>query len=242
MCAILLLFFSVLERWGKNVVNTSTNTISDVLTIIGYVFLIISSDFIFELVEGTFSSINSAMNSTPSTLYTDLLTTLELDYVLMTSSAEDGLDMFGLVSGNITYFVGYLLVLILVGICKIAEMSMICGYLLTRVFFLEIMKFLFPIAVALSTIKQTSGLISKWLRLYIGVSLLGLIYIGILKICDITQEQLQASFTNYSPDFFGSFMNLNISIWAALITIIIVFTLKVTLFNKATSYVISFFS
>ncbi|CAH8295972.1 hypothetical protein EV196_11320 [Mariniflexile fucanivorans] len=243
MCAILLLFFSVLERWGKNAINSNTDYFNDVFTIIGYVFLIISSDFLFNTVEGTFSSINSAMSTTQSSLYTDLLQMLTDDYDTIVKDAEDGWDMLTAILGNLIYFIGFLIVLVVMGICKIAEMAMISGYLLTRVFFLEIMKFLFPIAVALSTIKQTNGLIAKWLRLYIGLAILGIVYIGIIKFCDLTQMHLQNSFKMAGDlDFFNSFLSVNSSIWGALITIIIVFTLKVALFNKATSYIISFFS
>ncbi|MFI8410835.1 hypothetical protein ACIGHM_29045 [Streptomyces diastaticus] len=243
MCAILLLLFSILERWGKNALNQTANHFNDMLTILGYVFLIISSDFIFETIESTFSSINLAMTSTKNTTYTDLIASLSTHYEVVMGEPDDAIELFSAMVTNITFFIGYIISLLLMAVCKIAEMSMVCGYLLARVFFLEIMKFIFPIAVALSTIKQTSGLISKWLKLYIGLSLLGLIYIGIFKICDITQTQLQNSFTSYeNAGFFDSFLSMNASIWGSLITIIVVFTLKVSLFNKATSYVISFFS
>lgn len=243
MCAILLLFFSVMERWGKNAITSSTNYFNDVFTIIGYVFLIISSDFLFNTVEGAFSSINSTMSTTESSIYTDLMDNLTQQYDDVMFGADSWSDMLTSILGNVIFFIGYILALILMGICKIAEMSMVCGYLLVRVFFLELMKFLFPIAVALSTIRQTSGLIAKWLRLYIGLSLLGIFYIGILRLCDLTQSALQSSFSGeYASDLFDSYLNLNMGVWGSLITIIIVFTLKVSLFNKVTSFVISFFS
>lgn len=243
MCAILLLFFSVLERWGKSAGSSGPNTLNDVLSIVGYVFLIISSDFLFNTVEGTFSSINASMSTVDSSGYTDLLASLNINYDLIIAPANGWVDYLTVILGNITFFIGYILVLVLMGLCKIAEMSMVCGYLLTRIFFLEIMKFLFPIAIALSTIKQTSGLIAKWLRLYIGISILGIVYIAIFKICDIALVELQSAFTNYDGEgFFEGFLGLNVSVWGALITIIIVFSLKVALFNKATSFVINFFN
>lgn len=242
ICAILLLFFAILERWGKNTMNTS-NGLNDLLTIIGYVFLIMSSDYIFNTVESTFASISTSMGSVDDSLYANLLSSINDDYLMQIEGASGAMDMASAVLGNLAFFIGYVIVLLLAGICKIAEMSMVCGYLLTRVFFLEIMKFLFPIAVALSTLKQTSGLIAKWLKLYIGLSLLGIIYIGIIKVCDLTQVALHSSFKlGFTSNEFIGYLNMNGSVWGALITIIIVFTLKVTLFNKATSFVISFFN
>ena len=159
------------------------------------------------------------------------------------SDPEDALDILTAIVSNLVFFIGYTLALLLMVICKIAEMAMVCGYLLARVFLLEVMKFLFPIAVALSTIKQTSGLIAKWLRMYIGLSLLGIVYIGIIHFCALTQEHLQNAFTDYSGDgFFSNFLTMNMSVWGSLITIVVVFTLKVNLFSKATSFITSFFN
>lgn len=242
MCAILLLFFSIIERWGKNTLNQN-NSLNDLLTIIGYVMLIMSSDFIFINVENTFSSIDSTMSGIDDSLYSDILMTVNENYENMMDGATDWLDMLGAILSNFSFIGGYLLVLFLLGMCKIADMSMVCGYLLTRIFFLEVLTFLFPIAVALSTIKQTSGLIAKWLKLYIGVSLLGIIYIGIIKLCSITQSALHSSFlTENSSDFFDAYLNMNLSIWGGIVTLIVVFTLKVALFNKTTSFIISFFN
>lgn len=242
MCAILLLLFSVLERWGKNILSPD-NGIDSLFTILGFIFLIMSSDYFFNMIESTFSSISTTMQTVEDSVYTDLLFEIRDDYEAMNAGAEDWMDYIGVFFGNIGFFVGYMVALLLVGIVKIADMAMVTGYLLTRVFFLEIMKFLFPIAVALSTLKQTSGLIGKWLKLYIGVSVLGIIYIGIIKLCSITQLALQAQFKNVNNDgMFDSYMSMNLNVWSSLVTIIVVFTLKVKLFDKATSFVISYFN
>lgn len=242
MCAILLLFFTILERWGKNVLNQS-NSLNDLLTVIGYVFLIMSSDFIFDTIEFTFSSINGTMSTIDDSLYSDLLMAINEDYETAMSGATNWWEMLGAILSNLSFFIGYILILILMGVCKIADMSMVSGFLLTRIFLLEVMKFIFPIAIALSTLRQTNGLIAKWVKLYIGLSLLGIIYIGIIKMCSLTQYYLHRSFTNdMSTTFLDSYLNMNMSIWGGLITVIVVFTLKVSLFNKATSYINSFFN
>jgi len=241
MCALLLLFFSILERWGKNTFNQSSS-VNDLLTMLGFMFLIMSSDYMFNTVEAVFSSIDNTMSTSPSNSYTDLMMRINEDYDRLLDGATAWYEIIAIMGANFLFFIGYGLAAVLMGLCKIAEMAMICGFLLTRVFFLEIMKFLFPIAVALSTLKQTSGLIGKWLKLYIGLSLLGIIYIGILKLCDITQTALYNSFSLEDDSFFNAFLNMNSSVWVSLIVIIIIFTLKASLFNKSTSFITNFFS
>jgi hypothetical protein len=242
ICALLLLSFSIIEKWGKNMLGNG-NVLNDLFSILGLCALIISSDFLFNTVEGVFLNLNNSIGGVEDTMYSDLLGVLNEDYALMMDGANDWMDMLGVILSNIMFFVGYLLVLLLSGIVLLADMSMVCGYLLTRVFLLEIMKFLFPIAIALSTLKQTSGLIGKWLRMYIGLSLLGVIYIGIIGFSSLVAVELQNEFMSFEKaDFWGSYLNLHYSIWAGMITIIIAFTIKATLFNKASSFINSFFN
>lgn len=241
-CAIGLLFFSILEKWTKNLIGNS-NSYSDLLQILGFVALIVCSDWIFDLLENTFSSINSVMGNVEDDMYTDLLSTVSEDYIMITDGAHDWMDMISVVLSNLTFFIGFIFVLLLSGIVKIADMSMVCGFLLSRIFLLDVMKFLFPIAVAFSSLKQTSGLLGKWIKMYVGLSLLGIVYIGILGFCSITTTALQNSFREVgNGGFFDGYLNMNSSVWGALITIIIAFSLKVTLFNKATSFITNYFS
>jgi hypothetical protein len=242
MCAMLLLIFSVLEKWGKNAMGDG-NPLPDLFSIFGFAALIISSDFIFTTIEGIFSSINNTVAGVDDTMYSDLMGILNEDYMLMMEGADGALELLAVVLSNLMFFLGYIIVLLVSGIVLLADMSMVCGYLLTRVFLLELLQFLFPIAVALSTLKVTSGLLGKWVRIYIGVSLLGAVYIGIIKFCSLVTIALQKSFqAGERADFWDSFLNLHSSAWAAIITIIVVFTVKAALFSKATSFINSYFN
>ena len=116
-CALLLLIFSILEKWGKNILGEN-NVYNDLFNILGYAFLIMSSDFIFNQIELTFSVIDSSVGNTNDTMYADLLSTLEENYFVMTDGAETWKDLLSAVLTNMTFFVGYGITLLLMGIVR----------------------------------------------------------------------------------------------------------------------------
>ncbi len=157
------------------------------------------------------------MGGVQDTMYVDLLSVLEENYIEMIEGATSWKDYLSLFLTNLTFFIGYGITLFLMGILKVADMSMVSGYLLSRIFLLQVMKFLFPIAVAFSSLKQTSGLLGKWIRMYIGISLLGIVYIGILGFCALAATTLQSSFGFAdSGGIFDSYLNMNFTVWGTL--------------------------
>lgn len=241
--ALALLLFKILETYIRDF-ESETPKFGNIFNIFGYAFLIMSSDWIIEMIEGIFSSVNIVMGSTESNLYTDLNMELEEQYAQVTMGDDLAwYDYISLVVGNITFFTMYIVALLLMAVCKIADLAMTAGYLLSRLFSIQLMKFIFPIVIALSTLDQTKDLLGKWIKRYIGLFILGIAYIGIIHFTALVQTSLLNQFT--TSEALGATAqigSLNKFTWGMIITIIVVFTLKVKLFSLATSNVTNFFS
>ena len=105
-----------------------------------------------------------------------------------------------------------------------------------RVFILQLLKFLFPLAIALSTYSGTQKLFHSWILRYIGIFILGIAYIGIINGTSLLQRALLNQFG--ADNSFGDGMSFSAGI---LITMIVTFTIKVKLFSSITSYVMGMF-
>lgn len=130
------------------------------------------------------------------------------------------------------------LTFLLGGLCKIADLSITASYLVQRIFILQLLKFLFPLAVALSTYSGTQKLFHTWILRYIGIFILGIAYIGIIRISSMVQGALVRQFdvnTGVSEVDGGFFAG------GLLIAMIVTFTIKIKLFSTATSYVMGMF-
>ena len=238
-CALSLLLFKIIQTWFSNFEPDKTR-LGDFFNLFGYAFMIMSSDWIISTIEVTFAGIDVAMGSTESDLYSKLND--ELLVQLENVFGSDDLawyDFISLIVGNLIFFVGYIIALLLMGLCKIADLSMTAGYLLSRLFLIELMKFIFPIVIALSTLDQTKDLLGRWIKKYIGLFVLGIAYIGIIHFCALVQNALQTQFTVNDSD---ALFQLNAYTYGMIVTIIVVFTIKVKLFSLVTSNITNFFS
>lgn len=235
--ALSLLLFRILENYIKDF-DSEGPKFGSLFHVFGYAFFILSADWIVDFIESAFALIDSSMYATPSNLYTDLEQKIvEHDKDLYKDVGF--LDMLMMpVDLIITAFYGFFL-MVLVSLCKIADLAMTAGYLLSRLFLIELMKLLFPLVIALSTLNITKDLLGKWIKRYIGLFLLGLGYIGIINFCAVLQTSLLAQF---EADGDGQIMGMGHYIYGACITVVVVFTFKVKMFSTVTSYITGFFS
>lgn len=235
--ALALLLFKVIETYIKQV-DVDGAKFGNIFSIFGYAFFIMSCDWIIGTIERTFGFIDSKMYGTPSNLYSDLLIAIE-------NHSEEAyqdvgfLDMMSMPIDLIVAAFYSVFLTILVTLCKVADLAMTAGYLLSRLFLIELMKLLFPFIIALSTLDMTKDLLGKWIKRYIGLFLLGLAYIGIINFCSVLQDSLLIQF---AKDDEGNLMGMGHYIYGACITVIVVFTFKVKMFATATSYLSNFFS
>lgn len=234
--AFAILIFKVLETFTKDF-EGSEPKIGNLTSILGYGLVIMSSDWIITSIENVFASVQVVMTGTSSDLYVDLNSLVRERYTEMFQDAEDELDMVGIVFSSIPTIVSLIITYLIGGLCKLADMSITASYLIQRLFILKLLKILFPLALALSTYSGTQKLFHTWILRYIGVFVLGIAYIGIIGITSMVQSTLLAQF---GSDI-GMFTDGTSFAVGILVTMIVVFTVKIKLFSVATSYVMGMF-
>lgn len=235
--ALALLLFKILETYIKDF-DSEGPKFGSIFNIFGYAFLIMSSDWIIGTIESAFSMVDASMYGTPSNLY------LELEKAIIKHDEDlykdiGFLDMMSMPIDLIVSAFYSVILIVLITLCKIADLAMTAGYLISRLFLIELMKLLFPLVIALSTLDATKDLFSKWIKRYIGLFLLGLAYIGIINFCSVLQDSLLMQF---AKDEDGQLMGMGHYIYGACITVVVVFTFKVKMFASVTSYLSNFFS
>lgn len=237
--ALILLMFKFLDNIIRSI-GDDNQKLNNLPTFIAYAFFIVTSDWIPNLIEETFVSIDVAMSTTSNNVYLTLDNTLLEQWDLMMEGCEDWMDYIGVILSSITFFVFYLIAVLLSAVIKIADMSMTVGYLLTRLFLIELMKVIFPIVIAYSTLDITKDLLGRWIKWYTGLMLLGLAFLGIINFCNLLANALQQQF-NISDTYSGG-VPLNAYTFGLIITIVVTFMVKVKLFRESWSLINNFFS
>lgn len=238
--ALALLLFKIIDVFISSSINLdgSAPKVGSLFGIFGYAFFIMSSDFIIGSIENAFSFVDGMMNTTDSSLYTDLL----LQIAEHSDAVHEDLGWMELFSMPFdileSVFYGMILTF-LITVCKIADLAMTSGYLLVRLFLIQLMKLLFPVIIALSTLDMSKDLLGKWIKRYIGLFLLGLAYIGIINFCAVLQNLLLTQFQTFED---GDIANMGHVIYGGCVTVIVVFTFKAKMFGTVTSYINSLFS
>ncbi|WP_134344425.1 hypothetical protein [Flavobacterium psychrophilum] len=239
--ALVLLSFKFFDGVIGNI-GEDNQKLNNLPKFVAYAFFIVSSDWIVEIIENSFSVIDIAMGSTSNTLYTQLNDSLIQEWNNTMAGCEDWMDYTGVIMSSLFFVIFYIIAVLLMAICKIADLSMTCGYLLSRVFIIELMKVIFPLIIALSTLDFTKDLLGRWIKKYIGLFILGLGYIGIIHFTELVQKALINQFTVNDANGLNSGSSLGIFTFGMIVTIIVVFTLKVKLFQQVTSFISNFFA
>lgn len=240
-----LLAFRILETFIRDF-DSKEPKIGNVMTIMGYGLIIMSSDWIIGNIEDIFATVDTTMGNTESDLYNQLNEKINQEFTLMFEMNEDWWEIIGDFIIMIESVAVYLVAMILGGLFKIADLSLTASYLVQRIFILKLLQFLFPLTIALSTYRGTEKLFHTWILRYIGVFILGIAYIGIINIMPIIQNSLMNQWSTYSSwnvnggeavtEHYNDLFAIGI-----LVTVIVVFTIKVKLFSVVTNYVMSMF-
>lgn len=238
--ALALLLFKVIEVFVSSTLHTDEQAprVASLFNIFAYAFLIMSSDWIIGSIENIFSFVEKAMFNTPSDLYLKLGEAIDAQK----EQYYEDIGVMGWITMPIDVVcqIFFTLILgVLISFMKIADMAITVGYLLSRLFLIQLMKLFFPFVIALSTLDITKDLFGKWIKRYIGLFLLGLAYIGIINFCYLIQSTLLNQFVT---DAVGDNMGMGTYVYGACITVVVVFSFKVKMFSTATSYVTNFFA
>jgi hypothetical protein len=236
--ALALLMFKLLNTYISDF-DTETPKMGNIFNVIGYACIIMSCDWIIGFIEGLFSQIDGMVATTPSDLFGRMETILQQQMDVYNS---DDIGFFDMTIDIIFSFLFYVCYAIVAFCFKIADLSLTCAFLLTRVFLIQLMKLFFPLVIALSTLDITKDLLGKWIKKYIGLLVLGLAYIAIINFTNVVQDLLVKQFLSEEGSNFASMGYMSPTFVGCLITTIVVFSVKFKLFTMVTSFVTNFFS
>lgn len=239
--AFALLSFRLIESFFKTTID-GDNRMGNVFSIAGYAVIIMSSDWIIDSIEDIFSGLDIVMGSTKSDLFFELSDIVQERMDLLFLGADNWWDKVSVFISSIITIIGLLLALILGALFKLADLSITAGYLVQRVFIIQLLKFLFPLAIALSTFSGTQKFFYSWILRYIGVFILGIAYIGIINLSSLIQNILMRQFdVHYGDTMSGETLSISLFSSGLIITVVVVFVIKIKLLNSVTSYVLGMF-
>jgi len=239
--ALFFLLLRLLDQYSKDNFDGQPK-MGGSLNVLGFGFIIMSSDWVIKAIEKAFAGVDKTMASTQTDLYSKLSEQIWTKYTELIPTGQTGfLDSLAIIEAYISngFAIAMLIVAaVLAGLCKIADLSITAGYLLQRVFILQLLKFLFPLAIAFSTSSQFGKFFYSWIMRYIGIFILGIAYIGIIKFTTMVGLSLANQFDTKSDIGFTA---MSFYSFGLLVTIIVTFTIKVKLFSVVTSYVSNMF-
>jgi hypothetical protein len=217
-----------------------------ILQLVGFGFFIVGSDWIIDLIEQVFSGFSFSISS--ENPFDESYKKAKEYYVNVAKKPKGG-DVFT----DIKFFVSYIPNAIMAGIVVIISLVLMlldfavtAVYLLQRLFLVQLFKFLFPFAIALSTTKGFEDMLPRWVKIYIGLFVLGIAYTAIYQFCgiiqDVVQPLLEKQFQiKYDPgtDTLPTIENV---FGASCATILLMLMLKLGLMGAVTKEVRGFFN
>jgi membrane protein len=201
----------------------------------GYILLVSSFNYIIDLFENLFSVVDNFISVKESDVYTKIIFKVEKKFE--ESNSMSGWNLMTKGTDMLLFFIEYIIFIILAMLCKIADLSITASYLLQRLFIIELLKFLLPVAVVMSFWEKWENMLMSWLKRYFGVLVLGLAYVGIINFIDLVCKSIMNQFNVY-----GEVGELSAYMFGSIIAVIVCFTTKVKLFSVATSYIQGYFS
>ncbi len=223
-----------IKTWDKGHVFQLGNYVS----YFGTALLILSSSWIIDLGEEQLLIIDAKLNSLGSDK--DIFTIVFDEAYNQEVDAKANAGDFSFVLSDIidviyTVVIGFISALI-ASFFKIADMVITMGVLIVRLFIVEFLKLIFPIALLFSVFDNTKNFFYSWVKRYVGVVVLGVAYIGVFYIINL----LIVIMVNNTMTM--DWWDMGEKATNALITICVVYPLKFKLLRDVTSYVFGMFN
>lgn len=238
--AMAFLLFKIMGHFLQTAENEEKPPIGGLINIIGFGLIIVGSDFIVNSIEKLFSGIEvdvAQMNQnntiSPASRQLELINEVAENMGSMEKIAFYFAVMPNYLGAIILFLVGSFLHLI-----DVAVTSM---YLLQRVFLIQLFKFIFPLAIAFSTLDKMSDMLYRWIKIYIGLFVLGIAYIAIIKFSVIVFDTL-AEMVDVSVGEIVLTTEFSKVFLAELGALLVAFALKIGLMGFVTKEVRSYFN
>ena len=218
--------------------------IGRILQLVGFGFFIVGSDWIINIIEQVFSGFSFAL---PDSVKGEFPKGAE-EYLKKVQTPPENSDILPDIKFYLALIPNSLLgiiIVILEILLYILDVGVTAIYFLQRLFLLQLFKFLFPFAIALSTTKGFEDMLPRWVKIYIGLFVLGIAYLAIYNFSGIVYKFLQSAIEDSfsiggdKPNHIPSAINMIFSTCGALL---ICFLLKLGLMGAVTKEVRGFFN
>lgn len=238
--AMAFLLFKIMGHFLQTAENDERPPIGGLINIIGFGLIIVGSDFIVNSIETLFSGIEIDVTSmnTNNTI-SPASRQLELIHEMAENmNAFEKMAFYMAVAPN--YFTAIALFFI-AKILHLIDVAITSMYLLQRLFLIQLFKFIFPLAIAFSTLDKMSDMLYRWIKIYIGLFVLGIAYIAIVKFSVIIYDTL-ADKVSIKPIDVLLTTEISKIFVAELGALLIAFAVKIGLMGFVTKEIRSFFN
>lgn len=237
--ALAMLLFTVLKTF---VTTTSASyeapAIGNIMAVIGTGLVIVSSDWIILLIDGAFAGVNiygNQQNIPELTVAKDYLQHLD-----DMGSSLSGIDKVAYYFAIIKAYFSAIVIQVIYLFLRLIDFAITSMYLLQRLFLVQLFLFIFPLALAMSTTPGYQDMLPRWVKIYIGLFILGIAYNGVLSfsfiVYDTIAPKLQAT------TGVDALMSIDVIAYGQLGALLVTFAVKISLMGFVTKEIRSYFS
>lgn len=237
--ALAMLMFQTL----KTFINSTSNNyeapvIGNMMQVIGIGLVVVSSDWIITLVDNLFAGVSVYGNQQgiPQLDYAkSYLQNLDDQGAMLT-----GIDKVAFYFSIIKNYLSAVIIQFVYMILQVIDFAITSMYLLQRLFMVKLFIFIFPIALALSTTPGYNDMLPRWVKIYIGLFILGIAYNGVMAFSFVVYDTIAPNFTpTIGIDATSSIDEIALGQIGALL---VTFAIKISLMGFVTKEVRSYFS
>lgn len=187
--AMAFLLFKIMGHFLQTAENEEKPPIGGLINIIGFGLIIVGSDFIVNTIENLFSGIEVDVTSMNSN-NTMSPAARQLELIHEVAENMGAMEKVAFYFGVMPNYAGAIILYMVGSFFHLLDVAVTSMYLLQRVFLIQLFKFIFPLAIAFSTLDKMSDMLYRWIKIYIGLFVLGIAYIAIIKFSVIVYDTL----------------------------------------------------
>lgn len=236
--AMSFLLFKVMGHFLQTAENEEKPPIGGLINIIGFGLIIVGGDFIINSIEQVFAGVDVDLAGMNQSYAISPCATL-LDQIHSTADTLTGIDKVAFYFSVSPSFVVALLTWIVATIFHLIDVAITSMYLLQRIFLLNLFVFIFPLALAFSTLDKMSDMLWRWIKIYIGLFILGIAYTAIIKFSVIIYDVIQQ---RYNVKDFNLGTPISDVVMAELGALLVMFTVKIGLMGFVTKEIRGYFN
>lgn len=195
--AIALLGLKYLGKYFQNMDHEEPR-LGGFMEVLGAGMIIISADWIIDMIENIFVQIDDSITTQTVPFNTEVFTNAMLELQML----QDGCSGFDCINVFIDSFVANCIIVIFYSIyCLLWVLdNLVYGfYLIERVFLIQIMRFVFPLAIVFSQLDGTKDFFYRWIKKYVGILILPIPYMAIFHLSNLVMTHT-SQIQSINPD------------------------------------------